>query len=142
MSLALKVIDDTPIILLKKVGAFDYNILHSIQKNILLGNTLVENDIDGLSTDELISIRPINLSEQYSEVLANGGFDYIIGNPPYVETKYYKSASSKMHEYLSRKYNFFEGKADLSILFIEKCLNLLCDNGKLNFIIQKSEVML
>ena len=137
MSLALKVIDDTPVILLKKVGAFDHNILHSIQKNILLGNTLVENDIDGLSTDELISIRPINLSEQYNEVIANGGFDYIIGNPPYVETKYYKSASLKMHEYLSKKYNFFEGKADLSILFIEKCLNLLCDNGKLNFIIQK-----
>ncbi|MCI8347628.1 MAG: N-6 DNA methylase [Bacilli bacterium] len=137
MSLALKIIDDTPINLLKTVGAFDQNILHSIQKNILLGNTLVEKNIEGLSTDELISIRPINIKEEFNDITSTGGFDYIIGNPPYVETKYYKSASSKMHEYLSNNYDFFEGKADLSVLFIEKCLKLLNDNGKLNFIIQK-----
>ena len=60
-----------------------------------------------------------------------------MGNPPYVETKHFKAAQPLMHDYLSGKYSAFEGKADLSVLFIEKCLDLLKPNGKLGFIIQR-----
>ena len=67
----------------------------------------------------------------------NGGFRYIIGNPPYVETKHYKAANSTMHEYLTSKYIAFEGKADLSVLFIERCLSLLAPNGRFGLIVQR-----
>lgn len=66
-----------------------------------------------------------------------GGFTYIIGNPPYVETKHYKAASPFMHAYLTEKYLTFEGKADLAVLFIERCLGLLSNDGKLGFIVQR-----
>ena len=62
---------------------------------------------------------------------------YIVGNPPYVETKHYKAASPIMHEYLTNKYATFEGKADLSVLFIERCLSLLARNGKFGLIVQR-----
>ena len=137
VSLALKIIDDIPFEILDGVGAFDEYILESIQKNLLLGNTLISTDIDNLNTEELLLIRPIDILNSFEDVKQKGGFDFILGNPPYVETKNYKVTSLKMHNYLREKYNFFEGKADLSILFIERCLNLLNDSGKLNFIIQK-----
>ena len=65
------------------------------------------------------------------------GFDFIIGNPPYVETKFFKAASKKMHLYLRDNYSAFEGKADLSVLFIEKCLEILNSKGRVGFIVQR-----
>jgi hypothetical protein len=137
MSLALKIVDGNNPLAWEGIGAFDDRVLREIADNIKLGNSLV--DIDSRFTPEQITnIKPFNLNLAFREVFENyGGFSYIIGNPPYVETKYYKAAQPVMHAYLSEKYNSFEGKADLAVLFIERCLHLLNSNGKLGFIIQR-----
>lgn len=137
MSLALKIVDGNNPLAWEGIGAFGDRVLREIADNIKLGNTLV--DIDRRFTPEQVNnIKPFNLNLAFNEVFANyGGFSYIIGNPPYVETKYYKAAHPVMHAYLSEKYNSFEGKADLAVLFIERCLRLLNANGKLGFIIQR-----
>lgn len=139
MSLALKIIDDCDFESIDKIGLFGGNILKDIHKNILLGNTLVDSDID-LDIDEISQVKAINIHEveSYEQVFKiNKGFDYVIGNPPYVETKHYKHTNGKVHEYLNNKYKAFEGKADLSVLFIERCLSLLNSKGKLGFIVQR-----
>lgn len=138
MSLALKIVDNNDLKVLDRVGVFGERILREIHKNIKLGNTLVEIDIE-INAEEIDQIKPYDIKGfGFAEVFKQrGGFDYIIGNPPYVETKHYKSSSPKVHKYLSGKYEVFEGKADLAILFIERCIGLLNNTGKLGFIIQK-----
>lgn len=138
MSLALKVIDFRETEYLNELGAFGSKILRDIQRNIKLGNTLVETDIQ-INTDEIDEIKPLNIREKaFKDIFdINDGFDYIVGNPPYVETKYYKEASPLMHKYLSEKYYSFEGKADLAVLFIERGMQLLNSKGKLGFVVQK-----
>lgn len=136
MSLALKVIDDIVPELYSVSGMFGEKILRDIYDNVVCGNTLVDGDID-LTTDDIIEIKPLSIKKRFSKVFLDGGFSYIIGNPPYVETKYFKSSSLIMHKYLKNKYNSFAGKVDLSVLFVERCLDLLKENGVLGMIIQR-----
>lgn len=136
MSLALKIIDDIVPELYSAGGMFGEKILRDIHNNIVYGNTLVDGDIDILPT-EIAEIKPFAIQQRFSEAFSKGGFSYIIGNPPYVETKFFKASSTTMHTYLREKYNSFEGKVDLSVLFLERCLGMLKDNGTLGIIIQR-----
>ncbi|OUT19696.1 Eco57I restriction-modification methylase domain-containing protein [Campylobacter concisus] len=138
MSLALKVIDDISEVFLTEVGVFGKKILSDIHKNIVTGNTLVDVDIK-CPPNELRYIRPLDIKGNvYKTVFEEkGGFDFVLGNPPYVETKHFKAASSKVHDYLHDKYATFEGKVDLSVLFIERTMDLLNDDGSLGMIIQR-----
>ena len=61
---------------------------------------------------------------------SNGGFDIVIGNPPYVEAKKLKYIAST----LKNKYTVYSGTADLSIYFVELGYNILSTNGILSFI--------
>lgn len=137
MSLALKIVDGNNPLAWNGIGAFGNKILHDVHKNVKLGNTLVGTD-NRFPAKDVTEIKPFDVWADFPEVFVNNnGFSYIVGNPPYVETKHFKAAHPLMHDYLSEKYNSFEGKADLSVLFIEKCIDLLKPNGKLGFIIQR-----
>ncbi len=59
-----------------------------------------------------------------------GGFDIVIGNPPYVEAKKLKHIAST----LKPLFNVYSGTADLSIYFVEHGLNLLSEKGILSYI--------
>lgn len=137
MSLALKIVDGNNPLAWEGIGAFGDGVLREIARNIKLGNTLV--DIDGhFNPNQVLDIKPFSVSSSFEEVFNEyGGFSYIVGNPPYVETKRYKAAQPAMHNYLREKYSSFEGKADLAVLFIEKSMRLLNNSGKLGFIIQR-----
>lgn len=137
MSLALKIVDGNNPLVWNEIGAFGEKILRDVDSNIKLGNTLVSTD-NHIPAKHIAEIKPFNIKIAFADVFSkNKGFSYIIGNPPYVETKHFKAAQPLMHDYLSTKYSAFEGKADLSVLFIEKCIGLLAPNGKLGFIIQR-----
>ncbi len=60
-------------------------------------------------------------------------FDIIIGNPPYVENKKIKDIEFKKR--LTKRYKTAYRLFDLSILFIERSLELLENNGYLSFIL-------
>lgn len=137
MSLALKIVDGNDSAAWSGIGAFGTKILKEIAKNIRLGNTLVSTDWD-FNANEVLEIKPFDIKRAFPEVFdISTGFDFIVTNPPYVETKLYKAATPVMHSYLYNKYNSFEGKADLSVLFIEKCISLLKDRGKFGSIVQR-----
>lgn len=138
MSLALKMIDDVKSLYFSEVGVFGNNILSGIDKNILYGNTLVDIDIH-CNPNEIKYILPFNIKKEYAQEVFSkkGGFDFIIGNPPYVETKHFKAMSNTVHTYLRKKYKSFTGKADLSVLFIERALDLLNTKGTIGMIVQR-----
>jgi hypothetical protein len=67
----------------------------------------------------------------FSEVFhAKGGFDVVIGNPPYVRQEEIKD----LKPLLKPRYECFTGTADLFIYFYERGIKLLHDGGQFAFI--------
>ena len=68
--------------------------------------------------------------ELFPEIMANGGFDVVIGNPPYVRQESIKELKPELKEI----YTVFTGTADLFVYFYELAQNILKDNGINGFI--------
>ena len=66
----------------------------------------------------------------FKDIFDNGGFDILIGNPPYVEAKKLKYIACT----LKNIYKVYSGTADLSIYFVEQGTKILSPNGVLNYI--------
>ncbi len=75
----------------------------------------------------------------FGGVLAEGGFDGVVGNPPYIEVKRYKEWMPEMYRYL-KEANQYEttdqGKTDIAMPFMEMAMRQLRPAGRLGFIIQ------
>ncbi len=74
--------------------------------------------------------------ERFPAVFAQGGFDVVIGNPPYVRQEWI----SKDKPFLQEHYQAFDGVADLYVYFYELGVNLLRPGGRLGFISSNSFV--
>jgi type I restriction-modification system DNA methylase subunit len=98
-----------------------------LQQNIKNGNSLIDDK-------ELAGDKAFNWKEEFREILDNGGFDAVIGNPPYVNI-YLLSKNQKEIEYYQKAYFTARKKFDLYVLFIEKAISLLRDGGYFSFII-------
>ena len=60
-----------------------------------------------------------------------GGFDAVIGNPPYVRQEQIK----ELKPALKKAYRAFDGMADLYVYFYELGLRLLRPGGRLSFVV-------
>ena len=76
------------------------------------------------------SITEFNFQEEFSEVFAKGGFDVVIGNPPYVRQESLKDIKTILEE----KYATYIGTADLYCYFYELGIRLLKTGGVLGYI--------
>ncbi len=61
----------------------------------------------------------------------NGGFDIVIGNPPYIKIQNLDESAA---EVLKKKYKTATGKFDIYVLFVEKAFELMTTNGQCAFI--------
>nr|MBC8492459.1 Eco57I restriction-modification methylase domain-containing protein [Chloroflexota bacterium] len=66
--------------------------------------------------------------------MAAGGFDVVIGNPPYVRQEMLGRSKS----YFEQHYESYQGTADLYVYFIEKSLRLLNKGGRYGIIVSRS----
>lgn len=66
----------------------------------------------------------------FSKIMQNGGFDVVLGNPPYVR----QELLSDSKPFLQKNYAVYHGVADLYAYFFELGLKLLKPNGMLGFI--------
>lgn len=148
MSLSLKIIDSIDFLEnYKEIGIYGNQILNNVGNNVKCGNTLVSNDITKLypninkNKEQLYKTNAFDWNSEtgFAEIFNdNRGFDYIVGNPPYVEVRNYNVEYPYMHLYIKGKYETTKnGKVDLSVAFIERGISLLNNQGKLGFIIQK-----
>lgn len=76
------------------------------------------------------SITEFDFNEEFSEVFAKGGFDVVIGNPPYVRQERLKDIKTILEE----KYSTYIGTADLYCYFYELGIRLLKTGGILGYI--------
>lgn len=76
------------------------------------------------------SITEFDFNEEFSEAFAKGGFDVVIGNPPYVRQESLKDIKTILEE----KYATYIGTADLYCYFYELGIRLLKTGGVLGYI--------
>ncbi len=98
--------------------------LQKLDENIRVGNSVI-------ADSQFASEKAFNWHQQFSSIMQNGGFDVIIGNPPYVRSEILKPYS----KYFSQNYKTFQGKNDLYVYFFEMSLSLLRDGGYMAFIV-------
>lgn len=131
LSLLLKVLEDEStdaVQTLKKWSG--ERALPDLSNNIKCGNSLVDTDIE-LNDIVYGLIKPFNWETEFSEVMAAGGFNIIIGNPPYVRQEILGS----IKDYFQTHYMVYQGTADLYSYFIERSCNLLRPGGLFGMII-------
>lgn len=98
--------------------------LTDLDRTIRVGNSIV----DDAAFDPRTSF---NWEESFSEVFADGGFDIVVGNPPYVR----QELLGELKPYLARRYRSYHGMADLYVYFFERGLELLKPGGRLSFVV-------
>jgi hypothetical protein len=92
--------------------------------NIKCGNSLIDDPT-------VAGDKAFNWQEEFPTVFANGGFDVVIGNPPYVHLEKMKEISEALSK---MNYKTFDKRGDLYCLFVEQGFNLLKSNGTISFI--------
>lgn len=112
-----------------------------LESNIKNGNSLIsgtDEELEKYFGKNFRDKKPFDWKEQFPEVFKQGGFDVIIGNPPWVSLKgKFKSVdfSEKEIEFLTKKYESNTYAPNLYEMFIYLSLNLLKDGGYFSFII-------
>jgi type I restriction-modification system DNA methylase subunit len=111
------------------------DILPSLADNIRCGNSLIsgtEAELKGYFGKNWQEKKPFNWEQQFKDIMSKGGFDAVIGNPPYVKIQ---SLPRDEAEYYRKHYQSAFGSFDLYILFLEQAIKLLRPGGRLGFII-------
>jgi len=102
--------------------------LNSLNNNIKCGNSLI-------SDPSIAGEKAFDWEKEFPQVFEKGGFDVVIGNPPYVNAiELKKSYSDSEYEYLKKTYSTAKGTVDLYVYFFEKGLSIIKQNGFLAYI--------
>ncbi len=104
----------------------DSNSLNILEKNIKIGNSVVEK--------RFIDKKAFNWKKEFSEILNEGGFDFIIGNPPYITLKN-KRDYDVNESFFSQIAN---GSTNAASLVIAKSYELLKEGGVMAFVLPKT----
>ena len=98
--------------------------LQNLDRNIKCGNSIVDDPM-------FAGARAFTWENEFKNILASGGFDVIIGNPPYVRQELIKD----IKPYLEKNYHVYTGVSDLYVYFFEKAMSLLKEGGYFAFIV-------
>ncbi|MBI1867561.1 MAG: N-6 DNA methylase [Methylocystis sp.] len=96
--------------------------LQNLENTIRVGDSLIE--------DGAYAPRPFDWRAAFPHVFERGGFDVVIGNPPYVRMELVKAVKP----YLEQHYVVAADRADLYAYFFERGVGLLKTGGRLGFI--------
>ena len=135
LSLLLKCMEgETEASISQQIKLFHERVLPDLDNNIKSGNSLIDTDFYDNEIDlgyEKV-IKPFSWKKNFPEVFKQGGFDAVIGNPPYINIE---NLNEESKNYFFKKYITCNGRTDIYIAFIEKSLELINANGIISFII-------
>lgn len=117
--------------------------LPDLSANIKSGNSLIgidfgEQQIDFLTEEEQLRVNPFDWNTEFAAVFdgADGGFDAIIGNPPYIRIQTLQEWAPHEAAYYTRHYQAAQkGNFDLYLVFVQRSLELLNPQGRLGYIL-------
>ena len=124
---------------------YKQRVLPDLNDNIKTGNSLVDekffefNPVALQSNELLYKVKPFVWKDEFPFLTKSGGFDAIIGNPPYVRIQ-------NMVKYLAEEVKYYQNKIsgytvaeaetfDKYYLFIQRAISLLNENGILGYIV-------
>jgi type I restriction-modification system DNA methylase subunit len=130
LSLMLKMLEGEHGIIPGRAG------LPTLDHNIKCGNSLISGDVLKLQSffkEAWIGTKPFDWEAYFRKiVVGEGGFDVIIGNPPYVRIQ---TLSKDQVGFFNENYVSATGNYDIYALFVERGLQLLKPGGILGFIL-------
>ena len=134
LSLLLKVLEEETGQL--RLG-FD-RVLPDLGNNIICGNSLIAWDyFEGLliqDDKEIERVNPFNWENAFPAIINSGGFDVVIGNPPYIFARSH-GINEREKKYFYDKFSSQNYQLNTYSLFVEKAHSLLNSNGILGLII-------
>ena len=98
--------------------------LNDLSSNIKCGNSLIDDS-------EVAGDKAFNWQQEFPQIFAKGGFDVVIGNPPYVNMV---NLPERQRNYFKERYYVTKNKTDLYAFFLEKNSSLLKKGGYFSFI--------
>ncbi len=140
LSLLLKVLEgETDQSLSLSQLAFGDRALPNLADNIKCGNSLIGPDyFTGkliADPEEMKRVNPFDWKQGFPDAMKVGGFDCIIGNPPYIRIQAMKEWAPLEVEIYKELFRAGRtGNYDIYVVFIEQGLKLLNAKGQLGFI--------
>jgi len=121
-------------------------VLPNLGDNIKCGNSLIGPDFYGTRQQETLfdeaEMRRINVFDWdderkgFGEILKKGGFDCVVGNPPYVRIQTMKEWAPTEVEFYKKHYaSASKGNYDIYVVFVERALKLLNVRGRMGYIL-------
>jgi type I restriction-modification system DNA methylase subunit len=140
LSLLLKVLEgETDQIVQRDWLKERQRILPDLGANIKCGNSLIAPDIYDneqlllLDKEAQLDLNAFDWKAEFPNIIKSGGFDCVIGNPPYLF-----SAGQQFTDYFDKKYTFGEYQTDFYVYFSEQSLELTKRGGVHSFIVTDS----
>jgi type I restriction-modification system DNA methylase subunit len=133
LSLLLKVLEGE-----QQLHLFRERALPDLGDNIKCGNSLIGPDFydhqqaDLFDDEEQYRINVFDWQTEFAEIMQSGGFDAVIGNPPYVKQEI---LGENFKDYAKRNFSVYAGTADLYSYFIEKGVALIKSGGYFSYIV-------
>lgn len=139
LSLLLKVLEGENNETLTQQSLFGERALPSLEGNIKCGNSLIApHDLGELVPDPgvLRRMNPFSWESEFPSIFKDGGFDAVIGNPPYIRIQ-------TMQEWAPEEVSLYRGlyraaaggNYDIYVVFAEKGFSLLSEKGRLGYIL-------
>ncbi|MDD4205726.1 MAG: N-6 DNA methylase, partial [Candidatus Delongbacteria bacterium] len=98
--------------------------LSNLNNNIKCGNSLIDDP-------QVAGDKAFDWAKEFPDIMKNGGFDVVIGNPPYGA-----KLTDEEKKYLNIKY--IKGGGETAISFMKLSYDLLSRHGNFGFIVPKS----
>ncbi len=139
LSLLLKVLEgESEQTLATQLRFYHERALPDLGSNIKCGNSLISPDFYAqsamlfLDEDERYHINVFDWNAEFPDIMKRGGFDAVIGNPPYIRSQ---TLGEKQRRYYERKFSAATATYDIYVLFFERALSLVSQNGHVGMIL-------
>jgi hypothetical protein len=104
--------------------------LPCLDRNLYQGNALVHFDKTADQTRLPTAVEgSFDWQTAFPKILQTGGFDLVLGNPPYVDSENMTAHFSQWRSYCGQHYRTAQGNWDLFCVFIEKAIELCREGG-------------
>jgi len=97
--------------------------LNDLSRNIKCGNSLIDDK-------KVAGNKAFKWEAEFPDIFEKGGFDVVIGNPPYVR----QELITEIKPFLEKRYSVYMSSQDLFAYFYEKAFCILNDQGVFGFI--------
>ena len=119
-----KAVEITKLNLLLKAAEKNRRLPEEIDVHIKHGNSLIDDDV-------IVGLNAFKWGEKFKEIMDKGGFDAVVGNPPYVR----QEELSEIKPYFQKNYEVYHGMADLFVYFFEREIGILKEGGYFGMIV-------